>query len=93
VSLAVAFDTGSSDLFVPSTSCGASCEGHKKYNPSASSTSHDLGKEFALYPKYESDSDSSEPDQSDVNGELYTDVVSIAGLVVRGAVFFLLFSY
>ena len=74
----VAFDTGSSDLFIPSTACGESCNGHKLYNPSASSTSKDLEKEFALTYR----------DGSEVNGEQYTDVVAIAGLVVRGTVFF-----
>jgi len=88
VTFTVAFDTGSSDLFVPSTSCaasGASCEGHKSYNPSASSTSLDLGSKFALTPKY--GSNSSEPDDPDVNGELYTDVVSIAGLAATNQTF------
>ena len=79
----MAFDTGSSDLFIPSTACGESCNGHKLYNPSASSTSKDLEKEFALTYR----------DGSEVNGEQYTDVVAIAGLVVRATVFFRLFSY
>ena len=55
--------------------------GHKKYNPSASSTSHDLGKTFTLV--YGGGSNAS--------GEQYTDVVTIAGLAVRGAMFFFSF--
>lgn len=83
VSYTVGFDTGSSDLFVPSTSCeNLFCFEHKKYDPSASSTSHDLGMRFNL----------SYLDASNVTGKQYTDVVTIAGLVVRGMVSFL-FSY
>ena len=73
VSYAVDFDTGSSDLFVPSTKCDSSCSGHKAYDPSASYTSHDLGKTFAL--QY--------GDGSTVGGKQYSDEVAIAGLVVR----------
>jgi cathepsin D len=73
----VDFDTGSSDLFIPSTKCDSSCSGHEKYNPSASSTSHDLKKNFTL--TYE--------DGSSVGGEQYTDVVTISGLNVRETVF------
>ena len=69
----VDFDTGSSDLFVPSINCDSSCSGHSAYDPSASSTSHDLGKNFSL--AYEGG--------STVSGEQYSDTVSIAGLVVR----------
>ena len=69
------FDTGSSDLFVPLTTCGSTCAGHKSYNPDASSTSKDLGKTFSL----------AYGGGSTVQGEVYTDVVSIAGLTVRCA--------
>ena len=69
------FDTGGSDLFVLSTTCGETCAGHKLYNPSASSTSKDLGKTFSL----------TYGDGSTVQGKQYTDVVSIVGLTVRGA--------
>lgn len=78
----MAFDTGSSDLFVPSTNCGESCDGHKLYNSSASSTSKDLGQEFTFTTR----------DGSEVNGELFTDVVTIAGMTVRGAMFIFLLS-
>jgi len=73
VSYAVDFDTGSSDLFVPSKKCGSSCSGHERYDPRTSSTSHDLGKTFSL----------SYGDGSTVNGEEYSDNVIVAGLVVR----------
>jgi hypothetical protein len=77
----VDFDTGSSDLFVPSERCGSSCSGHKKYDPLASSTSHDLGKNFTLLYG----------DNSTVSGEQCTDNVTIAGLEVRRAIFFFSF--
>ena len=70
---AVDFDTGSSDLFVPSTNCNSTCSGHKLYDPSASSTSRDLGKTFSL----------AYGDGSTVSGEQYNDTVTIAGLCVR----------
>ena len=81
MSYTVQFDTGSSDLFVPSSKCGASCEGHKSYNPSASSTSKDLGKTFKL----------SYLSNASVFGEQYSDVVTIAGLTVCGVLFFFSF--
>ena len=81
VSHTVDFDTGSSDLFIPSTNCDSSCSGHTKYNTSASSTSHDLKKNFTL----------TYGDGSNVSGEQYTDVVTISGLNVRENTFFLFF--
>jgi len=69
----VDFDTGSSDLFVPSPSCGETCSGHRVYYPSASTTSHDLGKTFSItYGGGEN-----------VLGEEYTDVVNLAGLTAK----------
>ncbi len=73
----VDFDTGSSDLFVPSKNCDSSCSGHEEYDPSASSTAHDLDQPFSL----------SYGDGSTVEGEQYADVVTIASLVVRGDMF------
>ncbi|KAH9968221.1 acid protease [Russula dissimulans] len=73
VSFTVDFDTGSSDLFLPSSSCGLTCSGHTAYDPDASRTAEDLGKTFSL----------SYGDGSTVNGEQYTDVVSIAGLTAQ----------
>ncbi|KAH9984829.1 aspartic peptidase domain-containing protein [Russula vinacea] len=74
VDFTVDFDTGSSDLFVPSTKCGTSCSGHKAYNPSASSTSHDLRTKFTL----------TYLDGASISGEQYTDVVTIGGVVAKG---------
>ncbi|KAI0037915.1 acid protease, partial [Auriscalpium vulgare] len=69
-SYTVDFDTGSSDLFLPGSSCGSTCSGHTLYSPSASSTAKDLKKTFSL----------AYGDGSTVSGEQYTDTVSIAGL-------------
>ena len=68
----VDFDTGSSDLFLPSPGCKKSCSGHKRYNPGASSTAQNLCKPFSL----------AFGDGSTVDGDQFTDVVSIAGLTV-----------
>ncbi|KAI0043077.1 acid protease [Auriscalpium vulgare] len=70
----VDFDTGSSDLFLPGSTCGSTCSGHTLYTPSKSSTSKDIKKTFML--KY--------GDGSSVTGEQYTDTVSIAGLTATG---------
>ncbi|KAF9520574.1 hypothetical protein BS47DRAFT_1370400 [Hydnum rufescens UP504] len=69
VTFTIDFDTGSSDLFVPSSSC-SSCGSHTRYNARSSSTSKDLGKTFSL----------SYGDGSTVRGEQFTDTVSVAGL-------------
>lgn len=73
----VDFDTGSSDLFLPSPSCDSSCSGHRLYDPNASSTAHNISKTFSL----------GFGDGSTSEGDQFTDVVSIAGLTVRGTVF------
>ncbi|KAI0253317.1 acid protease [Lactifluus subvellereus] len=70
----VVFDTCSSDLFLPSSKCRLNCKGHKHYDPSASSTSKDLRKDFTL----------GFGDGSTVNGTEYSDVVGIAGLTAYG---------
>jgi len=70
VQYTVDFDTGSSDLFLPGSTCDSTCSGHTLYNPSASSTSTDLGTTFTL----------SYGDGSTVSGEQYTDTVAVAGL-------------
>ncbi|TFY82104.1 hypothetical protein EWM64_g1904 [Hericium alpestre] len=66
----VDFDTGSSDLFLPSPSCTRNCQGHTLYDPKSSSSSRDLRKKFSL--QY--------GDGSSVGGEQFTDTVAIAGL-------------
>jgi cathepsin D len=70
VQYTVDFDTGSSDLFLPGKNCDSTCSGHTLYDPSASSTSSDVGSTFSL----------SYGDGSTVSGEQYTDTVSIQGL-------------
>ncbi|KAF8266581.1 acid protease [Lactarius quietus] len=67
----VSIDTGSSDIFLPSTACKNSCMGHRLFDPSQSSTEHDLGTPF--YLEY------GNGPESEVNGTLYTDDVTIAG--------------
>ncbi|KAI0296947.1 acid protease [Multifurca ochricompacta] len=69
----VDFDTGSSDLFLPSSTCGSTCKGHRLYNTKASSTAYDLKKTFIL--KY--------GDGSSVTGEQYTDTVSIGHFTAK----------
>ena len=66
------FDSGSSDLVLPSTACDSTCNGHTLYDPSQSSTEDDLGTPF--YLEY--------GDGSGVSGTLYTDDVTIAGYTV-----------
>ncbi|KAL5529952.1 hypothetical protein ACEPAF_6209 [Sanghuangporus sanghuang] len=67
----VDFDTGSSDLFVPSTACtDANCAGHEKFNTAASSTAVDQHQTFSI----------EFADGSTVSGEVFHDTVSIAGL-------------
>lgn len=46
--LQVIFDTGSSDLWVPSSSCGKSCKGLDHYDGSASSTYESTSTPFAI---------------------------------------------
>ncbi|KAH7907902.1 aspartic peptidase domain-containing protein [Hygrophoropsis aurantiaca] len=71
----VDFDTGSSDLFLPGPNCtSASCNNHKKYDPSSSSTSQDLNKTFSL----------AYGGGSTVAGEQYRDTVAAAGLTATG---------
>jgi cathepsin D len=70
----VDFDTGSSDLFVPSKNCDSTCSGHTVYDPDASSTKQDRNKTFSL---------AYGDGTTTVSGEQYGDNVIIAGLVVR----------
>ncbi|EGO21894.1 hypothetical protein SERLADRAFT_335370, partial [Serpula lacrymans var. lacrymans S7.9] len=74
VTYTVDFDTGSSDLFLPGPNCSSTCSGHTIYNPLTSTTSKDLGGTFTL----------TYGDGSTVEGELYSDTVSIAGLSATG---------
>ncbi|KAH9996195.1 aspartic peptidase domain-containing protein [Russula vinacea] len=73
VSFTVDFDTGSSDIFLPSSKCGSSCSGHKTYDTSASSTAQDLKKTFSI----------AFVNGFIVNGEQFTDAVSIVNLTAK----------
>ncbi|KAI8993962.1 acid protease [Trametes punicea] len=68
------FDTGSSDLWVPNSSCRSStCSSKRKYNPSSSSTSSKKSGTFSI--EY--------GDGSTVSGPIYTDTVNVAGVTVK----------
>jgi cathepsin D len=67
----VDFDTGSSDLLLPALDCDSTCDGHKLYDPSASSTSSDVGKTFIF--QYTDAAD---------RGKQYADNVTLAGSIV-----------
>ncbi|KAG6828379.1 hypothetical protein H0H92_008178 [Tricholoma furcatifolium] len=70
----VQLDTGSSDLFLPGSSCTSSaCRGHSKYNASSSASSKSLGREWSI----------AFADYSRASGELYSDVVAIGGSSAR----------
>jgi len=66
----VDFDTGSSDTFLPSTSCDSSCAGHTLWNPADSSTAVNTGTPYSL----------AFGDGSTVEGTVFTDTVTVAGL-------------
>ena len=72
--IAVDFDTGSSDFFLPGPRCTENCEGHKVFNTAASSTAVDQHKTFSI----------EFGDGSTVQGEIFHDTVSLAGLVATG---------
>jgi len=65
----VQYDTGSGDLFLPDSRCGPTCAEHTLYDPSASSTSKPLNKEFIFFRGF-----------SYAIGTQYNDTVEIAGL-------------
>ncbi|GAA5830968.1 hypothetical protein JCM3766R1_006192 [Sporobolomyces carnicolor] len=73
------FDTGSSDLWVPSTSCtSAACSSHKKYDPSKSSTAK-LVANKKLSITY--------GDGSSTQGVVYTDTLTIGGMSITSQSF------
>ncbi|KAI8986154.1 acid protease [Trametes punicea] len=75
-SFTIDFDTGSADLWVPSSSC-SSCQGHKAYNPSLSSTSSKRSGSFNI----------TYGDGSNVSGTPYTDNVHIGGVDIKNQFF------
>ncbi|KAI0645549.1 protease [Trametes meyenii] len=77
-SFQIDFDTGSADLWVPSTKCTSSyCDSKNKYDPSKSSTSEKKSGQFSI--QY--------GDGSQVSGPEYTDTVTVAGVSVKGQYF------
>ncbi|XP_006459904.1 hypothetical protein AGABI2DRAFT_149875 [Agaricus bisporus var. bisporus H97] len=64
--------TGSSDLFLPGATCGATCQGHEIYDTSASSTAQDQSRDFSLLFG----------DGSSIQGEVFSDTVTLGGLTV-----------
>ncbi|KAI0825830.1 aspartic protease [Irpex lacteus] len=65
------FDTGSSDLWIPSSTCD-NCSSKKQYDASQSSTSQKQEGTFQI--QY--------GDGSTVQGDVYTDTVTVAGITV-----------
>ncbi|KAH9898434.1 protease [Cubamyces lactineus] len=77
-SFVVDFDTGSSDLWIPSYSCTSpECKSKRKYNPNASSTS--IRRNDTLNTEY--------GDGTSVSGSVYSDTVVVAGLEVQDYTF------
>jgi cathepsin D len=75
---AIDFDTGSADLWVPSSDCNASaCAKKHKYQASNSSTSSLQPGTFVI--RY--------IDGSTTQGSIYTDTVSVAGIQAWGQIF------
>lgn len=72
MSYIIDFDTGSSDLWLPSINCtSAACDAHSKYDPSVSSTSSPIpGKTLSI----------TYGDGSTTSGSVWEDTVTIAGL-------------
>jgi hypothetical protein len=64
----VEYDTSSSDLFLPDVTCEDTCDGHRRYNASASTTS-ELKKPFDVRFR----------DGSLLTGNKYKDLVEVAG--------------
>jgi cathepsin D len=72
------FDTGSSDLWIPSSSCTSNaCKNKNQYDSSASSTYVKNGKSFEI----------SYGDGSSVSGHLSEDTVTLGGLAVTSQTF------
>lgn len=77
-SFLIDFDTGSADLWVPSSSCTSSgCSTHSKYTSSKSSTTSKKSGTFSI----------SYGDGSTASGPIYSDTVAVGGLSVTGQYF------
>ncbi|CAF1410249.1 unnamed protein product [Adineta steineri] len=76
-SFLIDFDTGSSDLWVPSSKCSSSCSKFKKYTSSASTTYIANGNAFSI----------SYGDGSGASGIFSIDTVTINGIAVRNQTF------
>lgn len=75
---AIDFDTGSADLWIPSSNCNASaCARKDQYQASNSSTSTLQPGNFTI--RY--------ADGSTVQGSIYTDTVNVAGIRAQGQIF------
>ncbi|PCH42453.1 acid protease [Wolfiporia cocos MD-104 SS10] len=70
------FDTGSSDLWVPSTNCNG-CESPNSYDPEASSTSETKSGTFQI----------GYGDGSTASGPIYADSVDVAGITIQDQTF------
>lgn len=71
---AIDFDTGSSDLWVPENTCNSSvCMTRNRYDPSSSTSSKPEPGQFTI----------NYADKSTVQGGIYTDTVSVAGIQVE----------
>ncbi|CAF1057428.1 unnamed protein product [Adineta steineri] len=73
----VDFDTGSSDLWIPSIRCLSSCGNRSRYNANISSTYRANGASFHI----------GYGDGSSTNGRFDNDTVTVAGLSVTNQVF------
>ncbi|PIL36033.1 transporter [Ganoderma sinense ZZ0214-1] len=72
------FDTGSSDLWVPSAACTSStCKSKHRYDAHKSGTKYEMPGNFSI--QY--------GDGSTVSGPVYTDHVAVAGVSVSGQAF------
>ncbi|KAL0573987.1 hypothetical protein V5O48_007956 [Marasmius crinis-equi] len=72
------FDTGSADLWIPSSSCsGSVCSSKNRYNAASSSTAQKKSGTFRI----------AYADESTVSGPLYADTVTVAGIKATGQVF------
>ncbi|CAE6439787.1 unnamed protein product [Rhizoctonia solani] len=77
-SFLIDFDTGSADLWIPSSECASNgCSPHSKYDPSKSSTG---SKQEGLF-------NITYGDNSTASGSIYSDTVTIAGLSATGQKF------